>query len=171
MGGDTPGFVANVGEVRLEQHNRVRAGRLRAVIALRSDQGVERGSRRRGVAAAPAARGIVSSHNVVVLGQLGKGKSALVKTYLDRQLRAGRQAFVLDPKGEYATLADRHGLPRLRLAPGGPARLNPLDALAADPVAAARRRTALVAALVGAGLGRALGPVSYTHLTLPTKRI
>src|SRR5665811_2384494 len=101
------------------------------------------------------ARGIVSSPNLVVLGQLGKGKSALVKTYLDRQLRAGRQAFVLDPKGEYATLAARHGLPRLRLAPGGPARLNPLDAPAADPVAAARRRTALVAALVGAGLGRA----------------
>ena len=84
---------------------------------------------------------------MVVLGQLGKGKSELVKTYLDRQLRAGRQAFVLDPKGEYATLADRHGLPRLRLAPGGPARLNPLDPPAADAVAAARRRTALLAAL------------------------
>jgi type IV secretory pathway VirB4 component len=104
------------------------------------------------------ARGIVSSPNMVVLGQLGKGKSALVKTYLDRQLRAGRQAFVLDPKGEYPPLADRHGLPRLRLAPGGPARLNPLDAPAADPVVAARRRTGLVAALVGAGLGRTLVP-------------
>jgi type IV secretory pathway VirB4 component len=117
------------------------------------------------------ARGIVSSPNLVVLGQLGKGKSALVKTYLDRQLRAGRQAFVLDPKGEYAALADRHGLPRLRLAPGGSARLNPLDAPAGDPAAAARRRTALVAALVGAGGGRELAPEERAGLAAAVREL
>lgn len=107
------------------------------------------------------AAGTVTSPNMVVAGQLGKGKSALVKTYLSRQLLAGRAAYVLDPKGEYGPLADRHGLPRLTLAPGGADRLNPLDADphgADGPDAVLRRRAGLVAALAGAGLGRRLSP-------------
>ena len=45
--------------------------------------------------------------NMLVLGDVGNGKSALVKTYLLRQLRFGRQVAVLDSKnqkgaGEYA---------------------------------------------------------------------
>jgi type IV secretory pathway VirB4 component len=103
------------------------------------------------------AAGIVTSPNMVVLGQLGKGKSALVKTYLSRQLLAGRQAYVLDPKGEYAPLADARHLPRLALAPGGPDRLNPLDAVPGDPPdAVTRRRTAVISALASSGLGRDL---------------
>jgi type IV secretory pathway VirB4 component len=103
------------------------------------------------------ADGVVTSPNMVVVGQLGTGKSALVKTYLSRQCLAGRAAFVLDPKGEYAPLAAARGLPRLALAPGGPDRLNPLDApAAATPEQVVRRRTSLVAALAAAGLGREL---------------
>ncbi|HKO18756.1 MAG TPA: hypothetical protein VJU82_07705 [Acidobacteriaceae bacterium] len=64
---------------------------------------------------------------MVVLGRLGTGKSALVKTYLHRQLRCGRQAFALDPEGEYARLAEAAGLVRVRLQPGGTDRVNPLD--------------------------------------------
>ncbi len=107
------------------------------------------------------ATGTVTSPNMVVAGQLGKGKSALVKTYLSRQLLAGRAAYVLDPKGEYGPLADRNDLPRLTLAPGGPDRLNPLDADPDDAGGAdavLRRRAGLVAALAGAGLGRRLSP-------------
>lgn len=103
--------------------------------------------------------GAVTSPNMVVLGQLGKGKSSLVKTYLSRQMLAGRSAFVLDPKGEYAALAAAHDLPHLRLAPGASDRLNPLDVAASDatgPQSAARRRAALVGALAGVGLGRDL---------------
>src|SRR5207248_10723691 len=74
------------------------------------------------------AEGVVTSPNMVVVGQLGTGKSALVKTYLARQRLAGRSVFVLDPKGEYAPLAAARGVPRLSLAPGGADRLNPLDA-------------------------------------------
>jgi hypothetical protein len=112
--------------------------------------------------------GVLTSPNMVVLGQLGKGKSALVKTYLSRQLLAGRAAFVLDPKGEYGPLADTHRLPRLTLAPGGPDRLNPLDVDpdgADGPEEVLRRRGELVAALAGSGLTRALTPEERAAVT------
>ena len=44
--------------------------------------------------------GRVTSPNALVIGQIGRGKSALVKSYLWRQLVFGRQACVIDPKGE-----------------------------------------------------------------------
>ena len=112
------------------------------------------------------ARRVVTSPNMVVLGQLGKGKSALVKTYLHRQLLSGRQAFVLDPKGEYAALAALHRIPLLRLAPGSPDRLNPLDPHPGDtPEQILRRRAGTVAALAGTGLGRELLPEERAGLT------
>ena len=43
---------------------------------------------------------------MLVLGPLGRGKSAAVKAYLARHRRlAGAQVVVLDPKGEYGPLA------------------------------------------------------------------
>lgn len=103
------------------------------------------------------ASGIITSPNMVVLGQLGKGKSALVKTHLNRQLLAGRQAYILDPKGEYAPLAAARGLAHLRLSSGSPDRLNPLDAHPDDtPAQTGRRRTSTVTALAATGLGRDL---------------
>ena len=101
------------------------------------------------------AAGVVTSPNMVVAGQLGTGKSALVKTYLARQSLAGRAVFALDPKGEYGPLAHARGIPRLALAPGGADRLNPLDAPAgASSEEVTRRRSTLVAALAATGLGR-----------------
>lgn len=112
------------------------------------------------------ARRVVTSPNMVVLGQLGKGKSALVKTHLHRQLLAGRQAFVLDPKGEYTALARLHRIPLLRLAPGSLDRLNPLDPHPGDtPDQSLRRRAGTVAALAGTGLGRDLLPEERAGLT------
>ena len=104
------------------------------------------------------AAGAVSSPNMVVLGQLGAGKSALVKSYLHRQLICGRQAFVLDPKGEYGPLALADDLQFVRLAPGGGQRLNPLDPPPgpANPETLTRARTAVVGALAGGSLGREL---------------
>lgn len=104
------------------------------------------------------AAGAVTSPNMVVAGQLGRGKSALVKTYLHRQLALGRRAYVLDPKGEYGPLGDADGLSRIALLPGGTERLNPLDS---PPNATSREqivtsRTAVIGALAGAGLGRPL---------------
>ena len=104
-------------------------------------------------------RRLLTSPNMVVLGQLGKGKSSLVKTHLHRQLLHRRQVYVLDPKGEYAPLARLHNLPLLRLGPGSPDRLNPLEPLPGEDSAALQlRRTQTCAALAAAGLGRDLDP-------------
>ena len=53
---------------------------------------------------------LVTNPNMVVLGQIGRGKSTFVKTFLWRQLVFGRQAWVVDPKGEYQTLAAACGV-------------------------------------------------------------
>ena len=50
------------------------------------------------------APGVLSNPNMVVFGQIGRGKSAFVKTYLWRQSVFGRRAWVVDPKGEYGGL-------------------------------------------------------------------
>ena len=74
------------------------------------------------------ARGVLSNPNMVVFGQIGRGKSAFVKTYLWRQAVFGRRAWVVDPKGEYGALARHWGVRPVALRPDGPVRLNPLDA-------------------------------------------
>jgi type IV secretory pathway VirB4 component len=73
-------------------------------------------------------RELVSNPNVAVFGELGYGKSALMKTLLWRMLLFGRRAFVLDVKGEYTPLCDAVGVAPVRLAPGNGVRLNPLSA-------------------------------------------
>ena len=65
---------------------------------------------------------------MLVSGNKGYGKSAFVKAYLHRQAISGKWLAILDPKGEYLDLAARDGLSVLALRPGGPVRLNPLDA-------------------------------------------
>ena len=64
------------------------------------------------------AKGKLTSPNIVVFGQIGRGKSAFVKSFLWRQLCFGRQCWVLDPKGEYGGLARACGATPLRLGPG-----------------------------------------------------
>ncbi len=102
--------------------------------------------------------GRVTSPNAVVIGQIGRGKSALVKTYLWRELVFGRQAWVVDPKGEYGVLAERCGVRAIRLEPGGQVRLNPIDPPDGDPADAQRRQGELLASLAAASLGRPLLP-------------
>jgi type IV secretory pathway VirB4 component len=68
----------------------------------------------------------LTSPNMLVIGQIGRAKSSLVKTYLWRQSVFGRRAWVIDPKGEYGPLADAFGVRPIALAPGGKVRLNPL---------------------------------------------
>jgi type IV secretory pathway VirB4 component len=53
--------------------------------------------------------GLVSNPNVIVAGSIGAGKSTVVKMQLERSLRRGRRAVVIDPKGEYTELAILHG--------------------------------------------------------------
>jgi type IV secretory pathway VirB4 component len=119
------------------------------------------------------AANIVTSPNMIVIGQLGRGKSALVKTYLHRQLQRGRQAFVLDPKGEYEPLAAAIRLARIALRPGGHERLNPLD----PPAAASSReqivtsRASVVAALAGSSLGRELTGEEHVAITAALRQL
>jgi hypothetical protein len=111
------------------------------------------------------AAGVVSNPNLVVFGQIGRGKSAFVKSFLWRQAVFGRRAWVVDPKGEYSDLADAWGVRPVGLRPGGAIRLNPLDPGPDDAAngvegtdATARRRMELLASLASACLGRSLTP-------------
>jgi type IV secretory pathway VirB4 component len=70
--------------------------------------------------------GLLDDPNAIVLGKLGQGKSALVKTLLWRMLLFGRRAFVLDVKREYGALCRAAGVQPVSLQPGGGVRLNPL---------------------------------------------
>lgn len=114
-------------------------------------------------------QGVITGPNMLVLGEVGSGKSTSIKSLLYRTIGVfgspggfGRWAAIIDPKGEYGPLADALGLDVLRLHPGGTVRLNPLDAgpgaadITSDELAS--RRTALVGALVAAVLRRDLGP-------------
>ena len=73
-------------------------------------------------------QGALDDPNAIVIGKLGQGKSALVKTLLWRMLLFGRRAFVLDVKREYGPLCEIAGVRPISLAPGGGVRLNPLSA-------------------------------------------
>jgi type IV secretory pathway VirB4 component len=63
--------------------------------------------------------GLVSNPNVIVAGSIGVGKSTIVKMQLDRALRRGRRAVVVDPKGEYGDLAAQHGVVPVALGRDG----------------------------------------------------
>jgi type IV secretory pathway VirB4 component len=102
---------------------------------------------------------------MLVSGNKGYGKSAFVKAYLHRQAMAGKWMAILDPKGEYLDLAERDQLSVLALRPGGPVRLNPLEAgpgaMARDPSIAGTapvdvrgRRIGVVVALAESATGR-----------------
>jgi hypothetical protein len=126
------------------------------------------------------AKGKLTSPNMVVFGQIGRGKSAFVKSFVWRERCFGRHCWVLDPKGEYGALAAASGATPLRLGPGLGLRLNPLDVgpvVAVGPVAetaqpgqspaqttqpgqspAHQRRAELLGALLGSSLGRPLLP-------------
>lgn len=72
----------------------------------------------------------VTNTNMMVLGQPGFGKSALIKTMLERMAAIygqERLTVICDVKGEYDVLADRMGLTRVVLEPGGSTRVNPLE--------------------------------------------
>jgi hypothetical protein len=91
------------------------------------------------------AKGKLTSPNMVVFGQIGRGKSAFVKSFVWRERCFGRHCWVLDPKGEYGALAAASGATPLRLGPGLGLRLNPLDVGPAVPFSGALWAAASVA--------------------------
>jgi hypothetical protein len=106
---------------------------------------------------------------MTVLGQIGRGKSALVKSYLYRQAAFGRQVAVLDPKGEYGGLARALGAEPIALSPAGRVRINPLDerGLAGTSIVDVRhRRLVLLGSLAEATLHRRLAPREHLALEI-----
>ena len=89
-----------------------------------------------------------------MLGKLGQGKSALVKTLLWRMLLFGRRAFVLDVKREYGPLCDAVGVRPISLTPGGGVRLNPLASRPEEHAQLELLRAVAVTAIGGAARPR-----------------
>ena len=104
---------------------------------------------------------IITGLNMLVLGMIGRGKSALIKSLVLRSVLHGIRGVVFDVKGEYARLAQALGCPPVRLAPGGAVRLNPLD-----PRSSLREQAELVEALAATALSRPLRAEERTALEL-----
>ena len=63
--------------------------------------------------------GAITNPNMVVLGQIGRGKSAFVKTYLLRQAAFGRRIVILDPERRLRALRPGSRCRTHRPPPGG----------------------------------------------------
>jgi type IV secretory pathway VirB4 component len=87
--------------------------------------------------------GRLHSPNMLVLGDIGYGKSSLIKLYLYRQALFGHVPLVTDVKGEYDRLCTALGVNPIRFLRGGHLRVNPLDpAVAGDSCLALLRSIA-----------------------------
>jgi hypothetical protein len=116
-------------------------------------------------------RGVLTNPNLAVAGEIGAGKSALLKSLVSRSLCFGRRAYVPgDPKGEWTPLTRAVGGTALELGRGMPTRINPLDA-GTRPVGLAEdewrrdvraRRLGLLTSLAETLMGRPLQPVEHT---------
>ena len=119
--------------------------------------------------------GQLTNPNMLIIGDVGSGKSALAKTLVWRGLEFGRGAHIIDPKGEYAALADAVGVEPIALRPGGGTVLNPLDPGAAGrdlpPTDLFHRNVTTVRALVEATLGRACRQLEMVLITASLARV
>ncbi|MEW2166947.1 type VI secretion protein [Streptomyces sp. NPDC007084] len=74
-------------------------------------------------------QGLCTNPNVMITGVPGSGKSAHIKALCFRLMAFGHRTLIAgDVKGEYASLCRHLGTEPVRLGPGLPGRLNPLDA-------------------------------------------
>jgi type IV secretory pathway VirB4 component len=119
--------------------------------------------------------GALDDPNAIVLGKLGQGKSALVKTLLWRMLLFGRRALVLDVKREYGPLCEAVGVKPVSLEPGGGIRLNPLASRPEEHAQLELLRAVTVTAMGGplsqieaAGLREALHALRAGGIAEPT---
>jgi type IV secretory pathway VirB4 component len=120
------------------------------------------------------ASGGLTNPNMVVVGQIGRGKSSFVKSFLWRQRVFGCHAWVVDPKGEYGPLAAACDAVPVRVGPGTGVRLNPLEVGPGvrgegrrdDRQEMVRRQSELLCSLAAASLGRPLLPAERTAAEL-----
>jgi type IV secretory pathway VirB4 component len=98
-------------------------------------------------------QGRLNGPNMLVLGDIGYGKSALLKTFLYRQAVFGYVPLVTDVKGEYDRLCEALEVNPIRFVSGGHLRLNPLD-----PKIGGSTRLTLLRSIAELLLGRQLYP-------------
>jgi type IV secretory pathway VirB4 component len=97
--------------------------------------------------------GHLNGPNMLILGDIGYGKSALTKSYLYRQVVFGYTPLVTDVKGEYDRLCEALQVNPIRFVSGGHLRLNPLD-----PAIGGDQRLGLLRSIAELLLGRRLIP-------------
>ncbi len=107
--------------------------------------------------------GVITNPNLLVVGQIGRGKSSLIKSYLFRLAMRGHRAAVLDPKGEYGPLAEALTGQVVRLRPGCRAGLNPLAGWPPGPAGRAKVLE-LAKVAVQSGLSRPLSTLEQLQL-------
>jgi hypothetical protein len=98
-------------------------------------------------------KGLLNGPNMLVLGDIGYGKSALTKTFLYRQVGFGYTPLVTDVKGEYDRLCEALQVNPIRFVSGGSLRLNPLD-----PKIGGTTRLTLLRSIAELLVGRQLYP-------------
>lgn len=107
--------------------------------------------------------GVLTNPNVLVLGQVGTGKSTIAKLLCWTQSHLlGSSVCVLDPKGEYAALAGACGLEHVALGPGGASRIDPFAA--GDRSGESSAQFDAVCCFASACLHRALRPAEQAAL-------
>ncbi|TDO30211.1 hypothetical protein EV643_13910 [Kribbella sp. VKM Ac-2527] len=118
---------------------------------------------------------VITNPNLLLAGVIGSGKSSTAKALITRSIALGHKAYVpCDPKGEWSSVSEAFGGAAIKLGPGLPTRLNPLDAgtrPSAVPVGewqrvVRSRRRALLGTLAESTLGRPLSAIEHTCLDL-----
>ncbi|WP_307871092.1 hypothetical protein [Micromonospora sp. C51] len=115
--------------------------------------------------------GVLSAPNAVVTGEIGSGKSSLLKTIAFRGVVFGTRYYITDVKGEYDGLAAATGIRPVRVGPGGGVVMNPLAGIRRLPGQSEAqwlqvqraRRLLLVEGLLEIQLG---GPLSEAERSL-----
>ncbi|MCX4529897.1 type VI secretion protein [Streptomyces sp. NBC_01551] len=131
--------------------------------------------------------GLVTNPNVMITGIPGSGKSAHIKSLCLRMMAFGHRTLIAgDVKGEYQAMCTFLGVEPVRLGPGLPGRLNPLDAgplgIDLDKVTdhevfkgrlkeIHRRRLTLLTALLELQLRRALKPEEEESLDIAVREV
>lgn len=111
------------------------------------------------------ASGLITSPNVVIFGQIGRGKSTIIKTFALRQPPNTYNTLIIDPKGEYSKVAQAKNGFIVRLEPNGKQMINPLSRLALWRTYEGELETSsLLSALTETAIQRPLKPVEKAIL-------
>jgi type IV secretory pathway VirB4 component len=122
----------------------------------------------------------ITNPNILLAGVIGSGKSSTAKALITRSIALGTKAYVpCDPKGEWTAVAEAMGGAVIKLGPGLPTRLNPLDAgRRPDSVAPDEwqrivwsRRRALLGTLAESTLGRSLSSLEHTAIDMALETV